>query len=517
MSQNLQRYGVGKKIGEGAMGAVYRAFDTQTKRDVAIKMLAPGTLHGRWLARFKQEARTIAHLEHPFVVPLYDYSLPEGNEPPFLVMRYMKGGSLADKIAQGRLPTEEVSQILRRIASALDAAHARGLIHRDLKPGNILLDQDGYTYLADFGIVKDTNAEESLTIGQQLGTSLYMSPEQILGEKLDHRSDIYALGVVAFEMLTGRPPFTGNMHTIFQGHLHEEMPRLYAFATGLPDELDDVLRKAMAKKPQDRYVKASQMAEAFEAALRSPPAYRQYQSFLAETPEAFEFKPLANEESARSDTKPSPSVADTAASADASRQWQLLAAGLAIVLLIVVALFVENRLGQTNQVASNAITVVSQNAQLTLTDTPRPATPIPNIILVLRQDESAIWQNDDRPEKLPEDGRIPFRNPVTFQSGQEPIELLLPNFTRIILDKNSTVRVATAVANGETTLELLQGRILIKSDQPVRIYHADKYETYLLTGMIGVEINQDATHWEADCLIGTCLLEQVATKRTVRV
>lgn len=262
------------------MGEVFRAYDTQTEREVAIKILPSRTLQGHWLERFKLEARTIARIEHPFVVPLYDYSLPDNDEQPFLVMRYMRGGTLADKIKQGRLHSNEVAQITRRIAAALDAAHERGLVHRDLKPSNILLDQDGYSYLADFGIVKDMTADGSFTQGGQPGTAHYMSPEQITGRMIDGRSDIYSLGVLAFEMLTGVKPFQGNLNTIFQAHIYEKVPGVHNYVDHIPDEVDDVLRQAMAKNPDDRFAKASHMAHELEAALQSPLAYMRARSAL---------------------------------------------------------------------------------------------------------------------------------------------------------------------------------------------------------------------------------------------
>ncbi len=507
MTQKLERYNIGESIGSGAMGEVFRAYDTQTERDVAIKMLPVHNLKGEHLRRFQLEARTVARLEHPFIVPLYDFSLPAGDETPFLVMRYMTGGSLADKIRQERLPSEDVYQITRRIASALDAAHDRGLIHRDLKPGNILLDQDGYAYLADFGIVKDTAADESFTRGGQLGTSFYMSPEQIRGEELDHRSDIYALGVVVFEMLTGRPPFTGNLHTIFQGHLNEEIPRVYAFTDGIPVEVDEVLRKAMAKKPNDRYVRASQMAKALEAALQSPSTYQRVQLALIEAADDFEFKPIPAIDSDTPGTVPTPTLPETTASPRGARLWQLLAGGLGIVLLAVLALLGGNMLRQANSATPEVRAVFSPLPAIT--DTPRAPTPIPDMILVLQHDNSAIWRNGDTLEQLPENGRISFLSDILFQTGQGAIELLLPNFTRIILDANTTVLVETAVDNDENSvLQLQQGRILVKSDQSVHIYHADGYQADLIVGIIGVEFSQSAGSWEVDCLVGMCQMGQ---------
>ncbi|MEZ4593458.1 MAG: tetratricopeptide repeat protein [Chloroflexota bacterium] len=280
MSQRLERYQVGERIGKGAMGEVFHAYDTQTERDVAIKMIPARLLQGQRLKRFKLEARTIARIEHPFVVPLYDYSVPDSDEQPYLVMRYMKGGTLADKISQGGLHSDEVAQITRRIAAALDVAHERNLVHRDLKPSNILLDQNGYSYLADFGIVKDMGVDDDLTDGGQPGTAHYMSPEQITGKMIDGRSDIYALGILVFEMLTGVKPFQGNLNTIFQAHIYEDLPKLYNYLQNVPDEVDDVLRRATAKNPDDRYRKASQMAQELEAALKSPLAYMRARSAL---------------------------------------------------------------------------------------------------------------------------------------------------------------------------------------------------------------------------------------------
>ncbi|MCA9946222.1 MAG: protein kinase, partial [Anaerolineales bacterium] len=505
MAKKLERYIIGDSIGRGAMGEVFKAYDTQTERDVAIKMLPAHNLQGEYLKRFKLEARTVARLEHAFIVPLYDFSLPEGDDPPFLVMRYMTGGTLAEKIRKGPMPGDEVYQITRRIASALDAAHERGLVHRDLKPGNILLDQNEYAYLADFGIVKDTKADESLTRGAQVGTSLYMSPEQIVGDELDHRSDIYALGVVVFEMLAGRPPFTGNMHTIFQGHLVEEIPRVYSFVDGVPFEVDDVLRKAMAKKPQDRYARASQMAKALEAALQSPSTFERVQHDLAEAAEDFEFKPLPEPDEDVPDTVRSATLPETVKSPQA-RYWQLLAGGLGLILVLVLGILGFNWLNRPDVTLTPDQTTVQT---ISLQASPSPPSPIPDMILVLQTDSSAVWKNGDTLEQLPENGRIPFRNPILVQSGQGRIELLLPNFVRIILDANTTLRVETAENDeGDSVLELQKGRILVKSDTPVQIYHQEGFQADLIVGTIGIEVNQTATVWQVDCLTGMCRLSQ---------
>ncbi|VAW34342.1 hypothetical protein MNBD_CHLOROFLEXI01-3469, partial [hydrothermal vent metagenome] len=410
MSQKIDRYEIRGKIGEGAMGEVFQAYDTQTERDVAIKMLSARSLQGDHLKRFKREARTIANLEHPSVVPLYDFHLTEGEEPPFLVMRHMTGGTLADKIRNGPLPMDEAYQILRRIGEALDAAHSRGLVHRDLKPANILLDQDGYAYLADFGVVKDDMAAESLTSGGQPGTIPYMSPEQIKGETLDNRSDIYSLGVVVFEMLTGKLPFAGNLNTIVQGHIHEPVPSVFTIVDHLSEEVDEVLRKAMAKEPTARFRKASHLSRLLEAASQSPSAYLSTRDALANSADdESEFRLAYPPIKDVSDTAPSPLLPGTVKSSE-TRRWQLLAAGLTAVLLVFFAWFGLTQVNQDqgvvaiNPTSVPTATEIVETVSIPTIEIPEQ-TPIPDTILVLQEASSAIWQSGDEVERIPEDGR----------------------------------------------------------------------------------------------------------------
>ncbi|MFZ1398009.1 MAG: protein kinase, partial [Candidatus Promineifilaceae bacterium] len=521
MTQLPKRYTLGHKIGEGAMGEVYQAFDTKTERDVAIKVLPANSLLGQRRARFQREARTIARLEHPFVVPLYDFSLPDNpDEQPFLVMRYMTGGTLADKIRHGRLPNDEVIQITRRIGQALDAAHKRNLVHRDIKPGNILLDDDGYAYLADFGIVKDSEAQESLTNDGQPGTAPYMSPEQIMGEELDGRSDIYALGVMVFEMLTGTLPYGGNnLALIFQGHLNEPIPSVFSRVDDLPDEVDEILQKAMAKKPVDRFRKAEHLAHLLEAALQSPTAYMTSRDALVRTQEEMFNTPVGlganpNDPSGAnwplSDTKRTPELPATV-DAQAHRRWQWLAGGLGVALVIVLGLFIGSRLGSPGSATPTVdLAQVVPTTSPQETETSRPPTPIANAILALQSHESAVWQDGGSPEQFPQDGRIPFLNPVLFRTGQGAIELLLPNFTRIFLDANTTVYVETAVNDEPVRLELQHGRVLVKSENAVQVYHADGYQALLLDGIMGVQFTPADEQWKIDCLSGLCQLAQDA-------
>ena len=209
-SKKISHYEIKRELGRGGMAIVYLAYDERHEREVALKLL-PIYLQQdpEFHARFQREVVTFAKLEHEAIIPLYDSGPgPQENTPPFLVMRYMKGGDLRDKVRSGPISLQAITPILTRIASALDFAHSKGVIHRDLKPSNILFDENGKAYLADFGITKLVDDQDRTKItmtGATFGTPAYMSPEQSLGDiKLDARTDIYSLGIVLFEMLTGQ-------------------------------------------------------------------------------------------------------------------------------------------------------------------------------------------------------------------------------------------------------------------------------------------------------------------------
>lgn len=267
--QTFGRYEIKEQLGRGGMASVFRAYDPRFKRDVAIKVLPRELLldDPQFRARFEREAETIAALEHPAIVPVYDFGEEEGQ--PYLVMRLMTGGSLADRISQGPLPTAEAARILRRMGAALDRAHEAGIVHRDLKPGNILFDQYGEAYLADFGIVRLTQAGGTLTAtGGIVGTPAYMSPEQIQGKQLDGRTDIYALGIIVFEMLTGKKPYEADTPAMMLvKQITEPMPRVLEVNPDLPPGCEYVITRATAKEADGRFDKAGEMAETLASAL----------------------------------------------------------------------------------------------------------------------------------------------------------------------------------------------------------------------------------------------------------
>ncbi len=262
MSQRtINHYEISGQIGQGGMATVFRAYDPRFKREVALKLLPHALLHDpSFRVRFEREAQTIASLEHPAIVPVYDYGEADGQ--PYLVMRLMTGGTLGDRLAQGPLTVTEAARIFGRLAPALDAAHKQGIIHRDLKPGNILFDQWNEPYLADFGIAKlaDGDGAKGLTAtGSTMGTPAYMSPEQVQGDNLDGRSDVYALGVILFEMLTGKRPYeAGTPMAVALKHVMDPIPPLPK--ADLPPECQTIINKALAKAPDHRYASASALA-----------------------------------------------------------------------------------------------------------------------------------------------------------------------------------------------------------------------------------------------------------------
>jgi len=274
------RYEVIEEIGRGGMATVYKALDPRFDREVAVKVLPPAFLHDpNFRARFEREARVVAALEHPAIVPVYDYG--EENGQPYLVMQYMEGGSLAQRVKDlGALTIPEATRILKRIGAALDAAHRKGIIHRDLKPANILFDKAGDPFLTDFGIAKLAEGTVSLTGSGIIGTPAYMSPEQVQGDKaIDGRSDIYSLGIILFQVLTGVLPYQGDtpMRQLYK-HVSDPIPSIQASRKDLPGGADTLIQRALAKAPHDRYQTASDLVRDLEGIDNIPAPTQQPQT-----------------------------------------------------------------------------------------------------------------------------------------------------------------------------------------------------------------------------------------------
>jgi serine/threonine protein kinase/SH3-like domain-containing protein len=273
--QQFGQYHITELLGIGGMSAVYKAHQESLMRDVALKVLPPSfASQANTLERFLREARTAAALEHAHIVPVYDYGNYGGLS--FVVMRILNGGSLAERLtytAENNLPLpalHEVAEVLKRLANALDYAHSRGVIHRDIKANNVMFDEQGSPYLVDFGIAKLTHAANSLTgTGVAMGTPLYMSPEQWRGESVTPAADQYAMGVTTYAMVTGHLPFEApTPYALMHKHLNEQPPPPKNWRADLPDSVRNVIEQAMAKKPNNRFPSAKDFALAFEEAVR---------------------------------------------------------------------------------------------------------------------------------------------------------------------------------------------------------------------------------------------------------
>jgi serine/threonine protein kinase len=259
-------------IGRGGMATVYRAQQMSMNRDVAMKVLPEKYINDdTYIQRFNQEVAIVAKLEHRNIVPVHDYG--EFNGQPFIVMRYMSGGSVDDMLNNGPLEIEQIVDIIDQIAPALDYAHSKQVLHRDLKPSNVLLDDDGGAYLTDFGIARvlSEQGNKGITTQGVVGTPSYMSPEQAQGLPLDNRSDIYALGVMLFELATGRRPFESDTPygiAVLQVTTPPPSPRTYN--PQLSFAVEEVIYKALRKKREERFPNAVAVAEALKRAINKP-------------------------------------------------------------------------------------------------------------------------------------------------------------------------------------------------------------------------------------------------------
>ena len=253
----LGRYRLLEKAGVGGMSEVWKAEDETLKRTVAVKViLGPVAADPSFRERFLREARLVAGLEHPHVLPVFDYGSAtiDGAELSYLVMPLVAGGSLKGRVT-GPVPPALAVTWLSAIASALDHAHAKGILHRDVKPGNVLMDSQGRPLLADFGLARSADISSGLTAtGAVLGTPLYMAPEQATGSVLDGRADQYALAVIAFELLAGRVPFSAQSPlAVLHQHVSAPPPPLSSVLPGTSPAVDAVLARGLAKTPSERY------------------------------------------------------------------------------------------------------------------------------------------------------------------------------------------------------------------------------------------------------------------------
>lgn len=267
---NLGPYRVLEQLGAGGMATVYKAYHAAMDRYVAIKVLPEHMARDAgFRARFEREARTIARLEHRYILPVYDVAEHDG--VPFLVMRFTDGGDLSDRIGTPALTFARTAELVAQVADALAYAHRQGVIHRDVKPANVLIGRDGDALLSDFGIAKIYAETQQFTgDGAMIGTPAYMAPEQLRGQPVDARTDIYALGVVLYQALTGECPFVAETPlAVALMHIHNPLRPPRALNPSIPEPLERIVLRALAKEPADRFQTADEMARALRAAVAS--------------------------------------------------------------------------------------------------------------------------------------------------------------------------------------------------------------------------------------------------------
>ncbi|MCB9421694.1 MAG: tetratricopeptide repeat protein [Ardenticatenaceae bacterium] len=378
--KQLGPYQIVAPLGEGGMAAVFKAYQPSMDRYVALKVLPRHFANDpEFIGRFSQEAKVIANLQHPHILPVHDFGEADGYT--YLAMRFIEGGTLGDWLKNnGPLSLEKIRSIITQVGGALDYAHAHGVIHRDIKPSNILVDEWGNCLLTDFGLAKMAESSSHLTqTGGILGTPAYMSPEQGLGKKIDSRSDIYSLGVVLYQMAIGRLPYQAEtpMAVVIK-HIHDPLPPPSKFKPDLPEALERVILKALAKNPDDRFATAVEMVNALQNATEPPTitkAEAALEPVIAPEPEIdlMELETAVPVPSPTIRPKPLPPLEPTVVEPPPEsplpgrkRNYWLIGGGLVgLVAIILVGLLIANSLGQdedTPDVPEPAeVTAVTEN------------------------------------------------------------------------------------------------------------------------------------------------------------
>ncbi len=373
--QMLGSYRIIEQIGEGGMATVYKAYQSSMDRNVAIKVLPRQLAESEeFFKRFQQEARIVAKLEHPYILPVFDYG--EENGIAYFVMRYLEAGTLKDKMNAGQLSLDEIDHIFTQLTDALGYAHNHGVVHRDLKPANVLVDLSGNLFLTDFGVAKVLeSASPRLTqTAAIMGTPAYISPEQVASLPVDRRSDIYSLGVILYEMVTGRVPFVADTPlAVILKHLNDPLPPPSFVKPDISPVIEQVIVKALAKDPDDRFDTTVDFVSAWRSALND------IQAMGLKTKKISNYAPYQISPAAQTPRTPD---STTQAVAKSGRPALSLAIGCVAVFCLVGATIGAFGL------ASRFFSPPSSPSTISTTDT--PATAISNAANVILEDDFSV-------------------------------------------------------------------------------------------------------------------------------
>ncbi|WP_086666579.1 serine/threonine-protein kinase [Lentzea kentuckyensis] len=384
-------YRIEQLLGRGGMGEVHRAYDTAHDRFVALKRLSPGYHDDEdYRARFRREARIVARLREPHVIPIHAYG--EIDDRLYLDMRLVEGADLSDVLHEGAIEPARAVRIVEQVASALDAAHADGLVHRDVKPSNILVTAGDFVYLVDFGIARSVApAATSLTAsGSVVGTLDYMAPERFEGGPVDGRADVYALACVLFACVAGRRPFTAESTAAqIWAHLNEAPPKASPLNPAVPAALDDVIAKGMAKNPADRYATAGAFARAAAEALTT------HTSASGQPPAPRHEPPTVTFPTAPVRPRPYPATVAQPGAESRIRQAALVGGALAVVIGLVVISVIYGNGDRTLGSGTTPSSTTTSAASTTSTPTTTTTTRSPQVDALLAVLPAVYQQNAD--------------------------------------------------------------------------------------------------------------------------